>query len=293
MLKSMTGFGKTELTTGTRKMQVEIRSLNSNSLDMNLRTPSAYREKESEIRNIISTSLQRGKVDIVISLEHSEAQDTIGLNHEAVKAYYMEIESLANELKVEMTDRVQLLLSAMRMPDSTKTPAEKTDENEWNNLVKGILETIQKVNDFRKQEGKIIEDDLKGRINVILDLLKLVEPLEKSRVDKYRERIHKQLIESFQNQDYDKNRFEQELIYYIEKIDITEEKVRLKNHCDYFIEMMKESDSPGKKLGFITQEIGREINTLGSKANDYEIQKIVVQMKDELEKIKEQLMNVL
>jgi uncharacterized protein (TIGR00255 family) len=293
MLKSMTGFGKTELTAGNKKIQVEIRSLNSKSLDINLRTPAVYREKENEIRSIISTSLQRGKVDIAISLEHVETQDIAGLNHEVVKAYYREIETLSNELNIEKSDRAQFLMAAMRMPDSTRTPAEKTDDNEWNNLVKGILETIQKVNDFRKQEGKIIEDDLKGRINVILDLLKLVEPFEKARIDKYRERIHKQLVENFQNQDYDKNRFEQELIYYIEKIDITEEKVRLKNHCGYFIEMMHEGDSPGKKLGFITQEIGREINTLGSKANDYEIQKIVVQMKDELEKIKEQLMNVL
>lgn len=293
MLKSMTGFGKTDFKTGNKNIQVEIRSLNSKSLDISLKIPTLYREKESDIRNIISNLLQRGKVDFGIFIEIEDLTESAAINNEVVKAYYTRFVSLASEIGITTPEPMQLFILALRMPDSTKTSGEKLNETEWNTILKGINEAIDKVNAFRVQEGKILEEDLKIRIKLILDLLQKVDPFEKSRIVKYKERIHKQLTENLQSNDYDKNRFEQELIYYIEKLDITEEKVRLKNHCDYFIEMMYVNDSSGKKLGFIAQEIGREINTLGSKANDFEIQKLVVQMKDELEKIKEQLMNIL
>jgi len=293
MLKSMTGFGKSEFSAGNKKFQAEIRSLNSKNLDINLKIPLAYREKESEIRNLLSTGLQRGKVDFVLSPELTGIKDTGIINRDIVKTYFIEFKSLAEELNIKNPDESQFLISALRMPDVTITSTEKTDENEWLRIEAGIREAVDKLNEFRTREGKMIESDLKGRIHIIMQLLEQVEPFEKNRVEKFREKIQKQLTENLQNQDYDKNRLEQELIYYIEKLDITEEKVRLKNHCNYFIEMLGETEAPGKKMGFISQEIGREINTLGSKANDTGIQKIVVLMKDELEKVKEQLMNVL
>ncbi len=293
MLKSMTGFGKSEFSAGNKNFQAEIRSLNSKSLDINLKIPQTYREKESVIRNLLSTGLLRGKVDFVLTPEQTGIKDTGIVNRDTVKTYFNEFKNLAEELNIKNPDESQFLISALRMPDATTTSSEKTDENEWLRIEAGIREAIDKLNEFRTQEGKMIESDLKGRIHIIMQLIAQVEPFEKNRVEKFREKIQKQLAENLQNQDYDKNRLEQELIYYIEKLDITEEKVRLKNHCNYFIEMFDETEAPGKKLGFIAQEIGREINTLGSKANDSGIQKIVVQMKDELEKVKEQLMNVL
>lgn len=293
MLKSMTGFGKSEFLAGNKKFQAEIRSLNSKNLDVNLKIPQSCREKESEIRNLISTGLQRGKVDFILTMEQMGLKESGNLDRDTIKSYFLEFKSLAEELNIKNFDESQFLISALRMPDSTLASVEKPDETEWNQIEAGIRQAIDKLNEFRSQEGKMMESDLISRIQIILQLLDQVEPFEKNRIEKFRERIQKQLSENLQNQDYDKNRLEQELIYYIERLDITEEKVRLKNHCNYFIEMIGEVDAPGKKLGFISQEIGREINTLGSKANDTGIQKIVVQMKDELEKVKEQLMNVL
>jgi uncharacterized protein (TIGR00255 family) len=293
MLRSMTGFGKVDVNTGTKKVQIEIRTLNSKSLDLNLKIPALYREKENEIRNIIGNSLQRGKVDLSISIELIGIAETPLINREVVKDYFNQFSSLASEIGIKISDPVQIYLSALRMPESLKSSSEKPDEEELSKILNGITETLGQVNEFRIQEGKILEKDLKNRIQLINKLLTQVDVFEKIRIEKIRDRIQKQLTEALNNQEYDKNRLEQELIYYIEKLDITEEKVRLKNHCDYFMEIMHEEIAPGKKLGFVSQEIGREINTLGSKANDSEIQKIVVEMKDELEKIKEQLMNVL
>lgn len=293
MLRSMTGFGKTDVNAGKKKVLIEIRTLNSKSLDLNLKIPTLYREKENEIRNIIGNSLQRGKVDLNISIESIGAADTPAINREVVKDYFNQFSSLAGEIGITIADPVQIYLSALRMPESLKSSSEKPDEEEWSMILNGITDTLEQVNDFRIQEGKILTKDLKDRIQLINKLLTQVDVFEKARIEKIRDRIQKQLAETLKNQEYDKNRLEQELIYYIEKLDITEEKVRLKNHCEYFMEIMHEENAPGKKLGFVSQEIGREINTLGSKANDSEIQKIVVEMKDELEKIKEQLMNVL
>ncbi len=294
MLKSMTGFGKTDFPIGNKLMQVEIRSLNNKNFDISLKIPSFCRDKESEIRTILGNLLQRGKVDIIISFDTTMFQEIPFINTESVKANYAQLKALAGELGINLSGQsMELFLSAIKMSDTFQTASDKLNENEWSLILQKIHEAAGQLNSFRIHEGKVLENDLTARVRLILDLLKTIVPFEKARIDRFREKIDKQLIENFQNCNYDKNRFEQELIYYIEKLDITEEKIRLEKHCEYFIEMMNKSDSSGKKLGFIAQEIGREINTLGAKANDFEIQKMVVQMKDELEKIKEQLMNVL
>lgn len=289
----MTGFGKASVEAGLKKLMIEIRSLNSKGMDINLKVPSSFREWENEIRNLMSLSLIRGKVDLSISQEYGEASELPIINKEAVRNYYDQMKSVATEIGLSTDDSMQLYLAALRLPETTKSSHEHPTENEWTDLQNGLRQALDQVNDFRNLEGKKLEEDIHSRILLILDKLKQTGDFEKERIIKLRERIGKQLSESKLNQEHDKNRFEQELIYYLEKLDITEEKVRLKKHCEYFIETMKETESTGKKLGFIAQEIGREINTLGSKANDFEIQKLVVQMKDELEKIREQLMNVL
>lgn len=286
MIQSMTGYGKAVMECDDKKITIEIRSLNSKTLDLNTRLPYLYKEKELEIRKILSEKLQRGKVDFSIQTEVNSVSKAQQINPDIIKAYI-------NEFKVIVptaTD-ADLLAIVMRLPDVMAFSSKELDEEEWKKVVQLMNESIQNLNEFRLSEGSVLEQEFIQRIGIIQDLLVQVVPFEKERIQTLKERFTKNLDELAA--EYDQNRFEQELIYYLEKLDITEEKVRLKNHCDYFIETLKTNDSEGKKLGFICQEIGREINTLGSKSNHSEMQKIVVQMKDELEKVKEQVLNIL
>ena len=287
----MTGFGKEVVETPERKVTIEIRTLNSKQLDLNLRTPMEFRAKEPEIRSIISKSLQRGKIDFGIQTENVTNKNVSEIDKALVKHYYDEMVEVAKE--VGQTDFSGFLPVIVKMPDVFVQKVHETNEEEWAQIEAGIKEAIARVDEFRKEEGAILEKDLVQRINRIDELLQQVIPYESERPAIVKARIRKRLEEWGSDAEIDQNRLEQEMIYYLEKFDITEEKVRLKKHCDYFLETLNSPQSPGKKLGFVTQEIGREINTLGSKANHAEIQKIVVLMKDELEKIKEQLFNIL
>ncbi len=289
MIKSMTGYGKAICELPSKKITVEVRSLNSKSFDLNLRTPSVYREKEQEIRSEIAKQLERGKIDFSIYSEFTGEAGSLTINHTLAKSYYKELKGLAEELKDPGND---LLALTMKMPEVMRAEKQELDENEWTTLRISVDEAILNFQQFRLDEGKSISDDFEKRIGFIMASLTEVEKADILRINNVRERIRKNIAEFVEKEKIDQNRFEQELVYYIEKLDVTEEKVRLKTHCEYFIKTMQE-DSSGRKLGFITQEIGREINTIGSKANDATIQKIVVQMKDELEKIKEQVNNVL
>ena len=291
MIKSMTGFGKAVCECQNRKMVVEIKSLNSKLLDINARIPNGYREKEVEIRNLISNRLHRGKVDFQITIENSGDTSNYSINKSLAQKYYRELKELS--LDLDEKDFSDYLLIIMRMPDVLVTEINEISEEEWSELKKAILQAIDEVDMFRKNEGKGLEKDLRYRNEKIVNLLEEVTPFEKARLKNLKAKISKDLHDVVDKEEIDKNRFEQELVYYQDKLDITEEKVRLEKHCEYFIETLDETDSQGKKLIFISQEMGREINTLGSKAGEANIQKIVVQMKDELEKIKEQLFNIL
>lgn len=286
MIQSMTGYGKAVVECDDKKITIEIRSLNSKTLDLNTRLPFLYKEKELEIRKILSEKLQRGKVDFSIQTEVNSVSKAQQINPDIIKAYINEFKEI-----VPNASDADLLAIVMRLPDVMAFSSKELDEDEWNKVVKLMDEAVHNLNEFRVSEGKVLEQEFIQRIGIIQDLLVQVVPFEKERIQTLKERFTKNLDELAA--EYDQNRFEQELIYYLEKLDITEEKVRLKNHCDYFIETLKTNDSEGKKLGFICQEIGREINTLGSKSNHSEMQKIVVQMKDELEKVKEQVLNIL
>ena len=292
MLKSMTGFGKASSEYKDKKITVEIKSLNSKQSDVNIRMPLQYREKELVLRNEVIQKLNRGKIDLSIWIEGTEADKTVQFNESLIKEYYAQLEKVSKALgqKLENEQVMQLI---MRLPDVLKTELKELDENEWATIHKTVLDAILQLVEFRTQEGKVLENDFIKRIDRIIKLLNQLKPFEKERVEKIRERINQNLSEFIDSQDVDKNRFEQEIIYYLEKFDITEEKVRLRNHTAYFLETIGKEELTGKKLGFISQEIGREVNTIGSKANHAEIQRIVVQMKDELEKIKEQLLNIL
>ncbi len=283
----MTGFGKANTSVRGKKVSVETRSVNSKGLDVNFRLPGVYREKETELRNLLSDKLKRGKIDLSLSVETSEGDKQVKLNKTVAKAHYKELQSLCKELKL---DDEEMLLAILRMPDVFKVEKEEFSDTDWKPILAAIVKAIKFMDAFRVDEGKALEKDLLIRLNSIAGSLKKVESLDEARIPTIKDKIRKQVEEIAQK--IDQNRFEQELIYYAEKLDITEEKVRLKTHLDYFIKTMGE-DECGRKLNFISQEIGREINTIGSKANNAEIQKIVVQMKDELEKIKEQLNNVL
>lgn len=286
MILSMTGYGKAVAECIDKKITIEIRALNSKSIDLNTRLPYLYKEKELEIRKFLSENLQRGKIDFSIQTEITSTGKTQQINPEIIKSYIAEFKEIAPEA----TD-AELLAIVMRLPDVMAFTCSELDKTEWKQCHEIIKEAIANLQQFRKDEGKVLENEFQQRIHSILELLKQVEPFEKERIKTLRERFLKNLEEL--NAEIDQNRYEQELIYYLEKLDITEEKVRLKNHCEYFIKTMNSEESNGKKLGFITQEIGREINTLGSKSNHLEMQKIVVQMKDNLEKIKEQVLNIL
>lgn len=286
MIQSMTGYGKAVGECSVKKVTVEIRSLNSKSLDLNTRLPYLYREKELEIRKIISEKVQRGKIDFSILSESNNDNKSQKLNRQVIKSYMDEFREITDN-----ASDTELLAIAMKLPDVMDYTSDEISEEEWTKALNCINKAIDGLVQFRITEGAVLEQDFIKRIGFIDGLLKEVMQFENERITNLKERFAKNLEEL--NIDYDKNRFEQELIYYLEKLDITEEKVRLKNHLNYFLETLKSKESEGKKLNFICQEIGREINTLGSKSNHYEMQKIVVQMKDELEKIKEQILNIL
>lgn len=285
MIQSMTGFGKHVIQLPSKKITVELKSLNSKSLDLNARMPSAYREKELELRKFIATSLARGKVDFSLYIEFTGDETSAEVNEMAVKNYMKQLRSIADG------DDLRLLEMALRMPDSLKTEREDIEADEYESIKLAVKEALKEINNFRSEEGSMLEKDFLLRIQNLQILLGKVEQMDPDRQSEVRTRLEKAVSDL--QADVDENRFEQELVYYLEKYDITEEKVRLDNHLNYFATTLSSKDSNGKKLGFIAQEIGREINTIGSKANYAPMQQLVVQMKDELEKIKEQMLNVL
>ncbi len=287
MIQSMTGYGKSILQLPAKKVTVEVKSLNSKNLDLNVRIPSTYKEKELSVRRKIASSLVRGKVDLSIYIEMTADETSTEVNQGVVKTYMQQLGSALGS----HTDAVELLKMAVRMPDALKTEREELDENEWSQIDEHIGIALQEINQYRTDEAKSLEEDFKQRIYNIQSCLKQVEAMDGERIVRVKERLQKAIGELAVESD--QNRFEQELIYYLEKLDINEEKVRLANHLSYFLEELDSPASNGKKLGFIVQEIGREINTTGSKANYAPMQKVVIQMKDELEKIKEQILNVL
>ncbi|MDE5418942.1 YicC family protein [Labilibaculum sp. DW002] len=292
MLTSMTGFGKATLELENKKVSIEIKSLNSKQLDIFTRIPNLYKEKDLVLRNDIKKQLERGKVELSIFIESVGAEKETKINQPIVEAYYRQLNELSKELGIEL-DKEPILQTIVKLPDALKVEYQALDEEEWNQIFDGFKVALSEIMDFRNQEGKALQEDIFARIKNIEQLLDEVPQYENDRIETVKTRINDNLNDFVEKQNVDKNRFEQEIIYYLEKLDITEEKVRLANHCKYFMETSSAGNSVGKKLGFIAQEIGREINTLGSKANDSNIQKIVIDMKDELEKIKEQLLNVL
>lgn len=288
----MTGFGKKSQTINGKNFEIEIRSLNSKSLDLSIKLPQSLKDREMDIRSLTSEILERGKIDISIAYTAENPDEAIKINEELLKIYFKKIKETGNSLGITTWDDTTLITSLLKFQDIQKTDPEIIEQNEWEQIKQLIINALLQLDEFRKQEGETLKKDFEHRIKLIENYVEQVEPLEKNRVPQIKERITARL-EELKNVDIDQNRLEQELIYYIEKLDITEEKVRLKNHCKYFAETLCSQESTGKKLGFIAQEIGREINTLGSKANDSDIQRIVVMMKDELEKIKEQVLNIL
>ena len=301
MILSMTGYGKSELNLTNANFTIEVRSLNSKQIDANVKMSSIYRNKEIGLRKLLSEKLQRGKIELSIWREKSESSSNYKINTEAVKRYHEQILQLQKDLglkwnmwsftpfKAKSTDIIPALL---KMPEVMIKGEEQSNDNEWDKIQKGIEKSIDNLLQFRLDEGKKLEEDVSSRINKLSSLLKEIAPFAKGRIEKVKNSLSDKLSE-IDSKNIDENRFEQELIYYLEKQDITEEQVRLDAHLNYFIETMNTDSPNGKKLGFIGQEIGREINTIGSKSSDAEMQKIVVQMKDELEKIKEQLLNIL
>ena len=285
MIHSMTGYGKSVLQLPTKKITIEIKSLNSKNLDLNARMPSIYREKELTLRKQIGSQLERGKIDFSIYVEMTGEETSTQLNKPVVLQYIKQLKEVVDG------DETELLKMAVRFPDALNTERDDIDEDEWHAILEGFNDALRRVDSYRLDEGKTLESDFRNRIQNIDVLLDKVVVMDPERILAVRERLRKGIEEL--KEKVDENRFEQELVYYIEKFDITEEKVRLKNHLDYFNKALDSADSNGKKLGFISQEIGREINTIGSKSNYAPMQKLVVQMKDELEKIKEQLLNVL
>jgi uncharacterized protein (TIGR00255 family) len=291
MIKSMTGYGIASFDSGSTKYTVEIKSLNSKFLELSLRLPKSFAEKEFQLRNECNKQIERGKVSLSINVEKANSTvNAAGIDKDLLKHYYEQLKSVSLEMNEPAHNLLQL---ALGLPEVVKYEEETVSEEEWKVVEKTFQQALAAFQQFRSDEGKVLEQDVKYRIGIILTNLGLIEIEEPKRIPVIRERLNQFLTEAVAREAIDQNRFEQELIYYIDKLDITEEKIRLKAHCDYFIETLKNDDANGKKLGFISQEIGREINTLGSKANDANIQKLVVGMKEELEKIKEQLLNVL
>ena len=286
MIQSMTGFGKATLQLPTKKITVELKSLNSKGLDLNTRMPSIYREMELGLRNQLSQRLERGKIDFSLYIEVTGEDTSSKINVPIIKGYIAQMKAI-----MPLADEVELMKMAIRMPDALKTEREEIDENEWKEIQKVIDQALENMAQFRKDEGISLEKEFLHRIANIMTLMNDAVAYDSERVETVKNRL-RTAIEDLQLA-VDESRFEQELIFYLEKYDITEEKVRLENHLNYFIETLSGTEANGRKLGFITQEMGREINTMGSKSNHTEMQKLVVMMKDELEKIKEQVLNVL
>ncbi len=291
MIKSMTGFGKATCELSGKKISIEIKSLNSKQLDVNMRLPNIYREKDLILRNEIANKLGRGKVDVGFYIDFLGNEKNTSINAHVIENYYNQLSPIAD--KLGLIEKTDILRAIMPLPDTIKTEQAELDDEEWKIIAKTFSDALNCLNEFRSQEGQSLKNDIVSRIENIRNLSVKIEPYEKERIEKIRERILDQLNELKEKIKVDQNRFEQEMIFYLEKLDITEEKVRLANHLDYFLETISNETMVGKKLGFITQEIGREINTMGSKANHSEVQKLVIQMKDELEKIKEQNLNIL
>ena len=286
MIQSMTGFGKASLQLPTKKITVEVKSLNSKGLDLNTRMPSVYREMELGLRNQIAQQLERGKIDFSLFIEVTGEETSTKVNAPIVKAYISQMRCILAD-----ADETELMKMAVRMPDALKTERDEIDENEWAAIQKVIVEALNNILNFRQAEGLSLEKEFSLRIANIRQYLNEAIELDPERIQNIKDKLQTAITELKVN--VDENRFEQELIYYLEKLDVTEERVRLNNHLDYFLETINGSEANGRKLGFITQEMGREINTLGSKSNHAGMQKLVVMMKDELEKIKEQVLNVL
>lgn len=291
MIKSMTGFGLTSHDLGNVKYTIEIKSLNSKFLELSIKLPRAFSDKEFELRNECSRLIDRGKVNLSINAEQNDSKTAaLGIDVNLLQQYLEQLKEVSAKVDQPTGNLLQL---ALGLPDVVKYQEEKASDDEWKTVYQTFKKAVEAFQKFREDEGKVLENDLKLRISNILENLEKVIVEEPQRIITIKERLNNFLAEAVGHENIDQNRFEQELIYYIDKLDITEEKIRLKTHCDYFLETLESADANGKKLGFISQEIGREVNTLGSKANNAVIQKLVVGMKEELEKIKEQLLNVL
>lgn len=292
MIRSMTGYGKAETEFENKKITVEIKSLNSKQCDMNMRMPSVYREKEMDLRAELLKHVQRGKVDVGFVVERSKETPNTVFNEGVFKSYFEKLKKVSSEIGVD-AHAPEIVQAILRLPEVFESERKELDSAEWQAVHACFTEALKTFDKFRAKEGMVLINDILHRVDNIESLLASVEPYEKTRMETIKTRISNNLNDILPSTAIDQNRFEQELIYYLEKIDITEEKVRLKQHCTYFRQTVENEDMPGRKLGFIAQEMGREINTLGSKANEANMQQIVVKMKDELEKIKEQLLNIL
>lgn len=290
MIKSMTGFGKVAIHADAKNIVVEIRTLNSKQFDLSTRIASLFRDKENEIRALVAQKLQRGKIDFSLYVEKNESP-AITINQELAKSYFNELTSLSKSLGNPVDS--DIFLQVLRMPDVVSSSQEELPEELWIQVYQAISDCCDKVDGFRIQEGEVLAKDFVKRVKLIDSLIDEITPFEKNRVEILRNKFISTFKDMQMKDKYDANRLEQEMIFYVEKLDITEEKVRLRKHCNYFLETMAETESQGKKLGFIVQEMGREVNTTGSKASDFNIQQIVVKMKDEVEKLKEQLANIL
>lgn len=290
MIKSMTGYGKAEQIYLTKRIVVEVKTLNSKQLDLSVKLPQEIRSQELEYRNMVATTLQRGKVDVMISITDTNVEQNTHIEKEVIASYLKQVKEISEEYNIPQSSDLAMLL--FKMPGIFVTPEQQYDETFFEKIKETLQAALDMTDNFRRQEGEILKEDLLKRKDLIMQYLNEVTPYENNRHDNIKNKLVKNLTELTQSGKYDENRFEQELIFYLEKLDITEEKVRLAKHCSYYEETIDE-EVAGKKLGFIAQEMGREINTLGSKANDADIQRLVVKMKDELEKIKEQLFNIL
>jgi len=292
MLLSMTGYGRAHGSYGDKTLTAEIRALNAKITDVKLRLPGDYKEKEIELRKIVADHAERGKIDLLLEVQNADGAANVSLNEALFRGYHRELTRLSEELNI---NRGEMLTALLRIPNVINSPSGEMDEEEWVAMAETISRALDQLRTFRRQEGKVLEKDLRQRLSTIMLLLKDVTPFEQERFVRMRDRIRNNMEEGIGKENLDPNRFEQEILFYLEKMDMSEEKMRLEQHCKYFLEQLNSSQetSLGRTLNFISQEIGREINTLGAKAYDADIQRIVVQMKDELEKIKEQLANVL
>lgn len=291
MLLSMTGYGRANGTYGEKTLTVEVRALNAKVTDVKLRFPGDYKEKEIELRKIVSDHAERGKIDVLLEVQNADGAANVSLNEALFRGYHRELSRLTQELNIPNGD---MLTALLRIPNVVNSPAGEMDDEEWMVMVETMNRALDHLKTFRRQEGRVLEADLRLRLTNIMLLLKDVTPFEQERFVRMRDRIRNNMEEGIGKENLDPNRFEQEILFYLEKMDMSEEKSRLEQHCKYFLEQLDgKQESLGRTLNFISQEIGREVNTLGAKAYDADIQRIVVQMKDELEKIKEQLANVL